>query len=78
MFEKIQAIIVEELDIDAARVTADAKVIEDLGADSLDVVDVLVAIEDNLGVTIPQDKVENIRTVGELAELAEKIKGETK
>lgn len=74
MFEKIQNIIVECLGVEAERVTEDAKVVDDLGADSLDVADVLVAIEDNLGITIAQDAVEHISTVGELVELVEKLK----
>ena len=52
MLEKIQEMLAEELNLPASKVTADAKIVEDLGADSLDVVELLSRLEDEFGVTI--------------------------
>ena len=56
LFEKMQKLIVEKLDIDAAKVTLDASFRNDLGADSLDTYELVYAIEEELGVSIPDEK----------------------
>lgn len=63
MFEKIVEIIVEQLGCDASEVTQDSNIIEDLGADSLDVVEMLMAVEDSFGVTVPDEEIPNLRTI---------------
>ncbi|MBQ4426964.1 MAG: acyl carrier protein [Oscillospiraceae bacterium] len=74
MFEKVKAIIVEQLDIDPERITVDTSLADDIGADSLDVVDLLVTLEDELGITIPQEDVKDVTTVGELCEVIENLR----
>ncbi len=73
MLEKIQAMLAEALNLPAEKVTADAKIVEDLGADSLDVVELLSRLEDEYGVVIPDDEVENLVTVGDVATELEKL-----
>ena len=73
MLEKIQAMLAEALSISVDKVTADAKIVEDLGADSLDVVELLSRLEDEYGVVIPDDEVENLVTVGDVAAEIEKL-----
>ena len=73
MLEKIQAMLAESLNISVEKVTADAKIVEDLGADSLDVVALLSRLEDEYGVVIPDDEVENLVTVGDVATEIEKL-----
>lgn len=64
MSEKIRAIIAERLNIDVAQVTEDASFKEDLGADSLDLFEMVMSLEDEYGIEIPQDDLEKITTVG--------------
>ena len=63
LFEKMQKLIVEKLDIDAAKVTLDASFRDDLGADSLDTYEPVYAIEEELGVSIPDEKANEFETV---------------
>ena len=65
-FEKVRDIIVETLGCEAEQVTPEASLADDLGADSLDVVDMLMSLEDEFDVEIPDDEIEKIRTVGDL------------
>ena len=62
-FEKVKKIIVEELGVDPAKVSAQARFIEDLGADSLATVELLMAFEKEFGVEIPDEEAQNIKTV---------------
>ncbi|MBE6735262.1 MAG: acyl carrier protein [Ruminococcaceae bacterium] len=71
VFEKVKAILAEQFDIDEDTLTADTDLQEDLGADSLDVVDLLMSIEDEFEVEIPDEEIENIRTLGELVSYIE-------
>ena len=66
MFERIQAIIADKLSIDEAGVTMDALFIDDLNADSLDIVELIMALEDELDMEIPDEDVENFKTVGDV------------
>ena len=63
--EKVQAIVVEHLGVDAEKVTASASFIEDLGADSLDTVELVKAFEEEFGIEIPDDAAETILSVGD-------------
>ena len=63
--EKVQSIVVEHLGVDADKVTASASFIEDLGADSLDTVELVMAFEEEFGIEIPDDAAENIQTFGD-------------
>lgn len=71
VLEKVKAILAEQFDVEEDKVTADTDLQADLGADSLDVVDLLMSIEDEFGVEVPDDEIENIKTVGSLVSYIE-------
>lgn len=73
MLEKIQAMLAEALNLPLEKVTAEAKIVENLGADSLDVVELLSRLEDEYGVMIPDEEVENLVTVADVAAEIEKL-----
>ena len=73
MLEKIQSMLADALNVPVEKVTPDAKIVEDLGADSLDVVELLSRLEDEFGITIPDEDVENLVTVGDVAAELEKL-----
>ena len=62
-FEALRDVIVEELDVAAEEVTLEASFIDDLGADSLDLFEMVMSIEDEFGVAIPNEELSNIKTV---------------
>ena len=62
-FDKVKAIVVEQLGVDEAEVTIDSTFIDDLGADSLDIVELIMALEEEFNVEIPDDVAEKIKTV---------------
>lgn len=62
-FEKLQKIIAEVLSVDADKITLDSTFVDDLGADSLDVFNIIMGIEDEFGIQIPDDAAESITTV---------------
>ena len=63
--EKVKAIIVDKLSVDAEDVKAEASFANDLGADSLDTVELILEFEKEFGITIPDDQAEKISTVGD-------------
>lgn len=71
VLEKVKAILSEQFDVEEDSITADSKITEDLGADSLDVVDLLMSLEDEFEIEVPDDEIENIKTVGELVKYIE-------
>ncbi len=71
VFEKVRSIIAEQLDIDPESITYDSSITDDLGADSLDVVDLVMCFEDEFGIEIPDDAVETIRTVSDIVKYIE-------
>ena len=70
--ERVKSIIVEQLGVDADEVTADAAFVEDLGADSLDQVELIMAFEEEFGVEISDDEAEKIRKVKDAVDYIEK------
>ncbi|GAA0069419.1 acyl carrier protein [Clostridium sardiniense] len=68
MFEKIQEIIAEKLSVDADEITLDSSFVDDLNADSLDIVELIMALEDELDMEIPDEDVEGFKTVGDVVE----------
>ncbi len=66
--EKVKKIIVDQLGVDAAEVTSEASFIEDLGADSLDTVELVMALEEEFGLEIPDEEAEKIATVKDAVE----------
>ena len=71
VFERVKELLVTQLDLDEEKVTGDSCIAEDLGADSLDVVELLMAIEDEFGIEIPDEEIENIKTVDDLVKYIE-------
>ena len=71
VLEKVQAILAEQFDVEEDKITAETDLQEDLGADSLDVVDLLMSIEDEFEVEVPDEEIENIKTVGALVSYIE-------
>ena len=71
MLERVKEIIQEQLNLDGVEITEESSFKDDLGADSLDVVDLVMALEDEFNVEIPEDQVENIKTVGDIVKYIE-------
>ncbi len=71
VFEKIKKILADQFDVEEDSITAETNIQEDLGADSLDVVDLIMSLEDEFEFEVPDHEVENIRTVGALVQFVE-------
>ena len=71
VLDKVKELISEQLDVKADDITEASNIQDDLGADSLDVVDLVMALEDEFDVEIPEDQVENIKTVGDIVKFIE-------
>lgn len=71
VMEKVAAILAAQFEVDADSITADTNFVEELNADSLDVVDMLMSLEDEFDVEIPDEEIENIQTVGDLVSFIE-------
>ncbi len=71
VLEKVKAILSEQFDVEEDSITAETSISEDLGADSLDVVDLLMSLEDEFEIEVPDEEIENIKTVGELVKYIE-------
>ncbi len=71
VFEKVKVILAEQFDVEEDTITMDTNLEEDLSADSLDVVDLLMSIEDEFEIEIPDEEIDNIRTVSELVSYIE-------
>lgn len=70
--ERVKKIVVEHLNVDGEKVVENASFIEDLGADSLDTVELVMAFEEEFGIEIPDDAAESIVTVGDAVKYIEK------
>ncbi len=70
--DKIKDIIVEQLGVNAEQVTRESKMIEDLGADSLDAVELVMAIEEEFGIEVPDDQAEKLVAVGDIIDYVDK------
>ena len=73
-FEKVRDIVVEQLGVEADEVAIESTFIDDLGADSLDIVELIMAFEEEFGVEIPDEKAEKIRTVADAVKLLDEEK----
>jgi acyl carrier protein len=74
-FAKVKEIIIEQLDVEADQVTEDASFIEDLGADSLDTVELVMALEESFDIEIPDEEAEKIKTVRDAVQYIDKHVG---
>ncbi len=74
IFEKVKDVLVEQLGVNQEDVTENSKIIEDLGADSLDVVDIVQVLEEKFSTKIPNEKIEELKTVQDIIEyIAENV-----
>lgn len=71
VFDKVKKIIVDQLDVEEDKVTEAASITDDLGADSLDVLDLVMSFEEEFDIEIPDDQVEKIKTVGDIVKFIE-------
>ena len=71
VLEKVKAILSEQFDVEEDSITPDTSIADDLGADSLDVVDLLMSIEDEFEIEVPDEEIENIKTVDQLVKYIE-------
>lgn len=74
ILEKLIEIVSQQLDIDAATITADTNLIEDLGVDSLDIVEMFMEVQDEFDIEIPDEDVDSIKTIGDMADYIAKAK----
>ena len=68
VFEKIKKMLADQFDVDESELTMETNIAKDLDADSLDGVELLMTIEDEFSIEIPDEEIDNIRTIGELTE----------
>ena len=73
MFEEVAKVLAEQLNVDVSKITENSEIVKDLGADSLDVVEMLMTLEDNTGKTIPEDKASDLKTVGDVVKMLETL-----
>jgi acyl carrier protein len=66
---KVRKVLAEQLAVEEAQVTPEARFAEDLNADSLDLTEAVLALEDEMGIEIPEDEMENVKTVGQAVDL---------
>jgi len=71
IFEQVKAILVDQLDVDEDAITMDSSIIDDLGADSLDVVDMVMSLEEEFDTEIPDEEIEGMKTVGDIVKFIE-------
>ena len=76
IFEQLKKILCDQLDLDEEQVTEDSEVIDDLGADSLDIVDLVMTLEEEFDTEIPDEDIENLRTVGDIVKYIEERSAE--
>ena len=74
VFDKIKEIIIEQLQVEESEITMDTNLMKDLSADSLDAVEIIMAIEDEYGIEIPDEEAETIQTVADLVRFVEENK----
>ena len=74
MFEKVQQMLSEQLEISPDKITPESEIVKDLGADSLDVVELLMQLEEEAGITLPDSEMENIKTVQDVVDMMNNIK----
>ncbi len=73
VFEKLREILAGQLEISEEKITMDTNIIDDLGADSLDIVELIMSLEDEYGITITDESVRELYTVREVVEFVEKL-----
>ena len=74
MLDKVRELLAKQLRVDINTITADTEIIKDLNADSLDIVELLMSIESDLGIVVPDEDVQTFKTVGDVAKYLESKK----
>lgn len=75
ILEKVKAILSEQFDVEEDTLSTDTDIVEDLGADSLDIVDLIMSVESEFEIEVLDEDVENIKTVGDIADyIRERVK----
>lgn len=72
--QKVKEILADQLGIDASKLTLQTNIATDLGADSLDLVEILMSLEDEFNISIPDEKISEIKTVGQIVEYIQNAK----
>lgn len=68
IFDKVKSVIADQLGVDASEVTMESSFVDDLGADSLDIVELIMALEEEFDIEIPDEEAEKVATVGDVVE----------
>lgn len=71
-FEKVKELLVEKLGVSADKIQPNSDILKDLGADSLDLVEMLMTLEEDYGITLSQEDTENIKTVQDIVDIVNK------
>ena len=74
VFEKVQALLADQLNIEKDKITTESNIITDLGADSLDVVEMLMTLEEEYSISVPDDVAMELKTVGDIVKYVEEHK----
>lgn len=73
MFEKVKSVLAQQFELDPESITMDTNLIDDLGADSLDVVELIMSLEDEFGIAISDNDADQLYTVGRIVDYLEKL-----
>lgn len=73
MFEKVKSVLAQQFELDPESITMDTNLIDDLGADSLDVVELIMSLEDEFGIAISDNDAAHLYTVGRIVDYLEKL-----
>ena len=73
MFEKVKSVLAQQFELDPESITMDTNLIDDLGADSLDVVELIMSLEDEFGIAISDNDAAQLSTVGRIVDYLEKL-----
>ena len=72
--DKVREMLANQLNIEVDKIDENSRVIEDLGADSLDMIEMLMALEEEFGITVPDDKADSLKTVGDIVKYIDSVK----
>ena len=73
MFETVRKVLAEQLEVDESIITPETDIIDDLGADSLDLVELVMSLEEHYDIVLTDDKTANVRTVGQVVNMLEQF-----
>lgn len=71
VFEKIKAILADQLDVEEDAIKMEASIMDDLGADSLDIADIVMSLEEEFDIEVPDDQLQNLKVVGDIVKYIE-------